>query len=54
VLRFRQVTQHGLFRTIRRELRFSWHAWPPQPSSQANNPVHRLFAGGLLSGASAK
>src|SRR3954464_3092750 len=49
VLRFRQVTQHGLFRGIRRELRFSWHAWPPQPSSQVNNPLHRPFAGGLVS-----
>ena len=26
VLRLRQVTQHGPFRGIRRELRFSWHA----------------------------
>src|SRR3954469_14943892 len=49
VLRFRQVTQYGLFRTIRCELRFSWHAWPPQPSSPANNQFHRLFAGGSLS-----
>ena len=49
MLRFRQVTQHRLFRGIRRQLRFSRHAWPPQPSSQANNPFHRPFAGGLLS-----
>src|SRR4051794_18454246 len=49
LLRFRQVTQHGPFRGIRRELRFPWHAWPPQPSSQANNPFRRPFAGALLS-----
>src|SRR3954451_16882230 len=49
MLRLRQGAQGGLFRSISRQLRFSRHACPPQPSSQTNNPFHRPFAGALLS-----
>jgi hypothetical protein len=48
MLRFRQGAQRGLFRGISRQLRFSRHLWPPQSSSQENNPFHRPFTGGLL------
>jgi len=54
VLRFRQVTQHGLFRTIRRELRSPWHAClhSPHPRQTIHSIAHSqavCHENGLLS-----
>jgi len=48
MLRFRQRAQGRLFRGISRQRRFSRHACLHSPSSQANNPFRRPFAGSLL------